>query len=97
MAKKQRRKQSQKGMRQPIQAAAARQAATVTGEPAATAAAQPAAPQPRTPEPARKQKAVATWAEHAQRYTYVNQELKSIGILAGSFLVILLILSAILS
>ncbi|MFW6102794.1 MAG: hypothetical protein ACOC7M_00715 [Chloroflexota bacterium] len=39
---------------------------------------------------------MASWEEHAERYGYVNGELKSIGILAGSFLVVLLILSAVI-
>lgn len=87
MAKKQRRKQLQKGPRQPARAVAA--PAPAVGQPVG-------APQPRVPEPARRQqKAVVTWAEHAERYGYVNQELKSIGILAGSFLIVLLILSAV--
>ncbi len=88
MAKKQRRKQSRKPVRQPAQSAA-------PGQP--TGAARPATtPQTPATEAARKQRAVASWEEHAERYGYVNRELKNIGILAGSFLVVLLILSAII-
>lgn len=88
MAKKQRRKQSRKPARQPAQSAA-------PGQP--TGAARPAAtPEAPTAQPTRKQGAMASWEEHAERYSYVNRELKNIGILAGSFLVVLLILSAII-
>ena len=38
----------------------------------------------------------ASWAEFRERYRYVNSELKRIGVLAASFLVVLLILTAIL-
>lgn len=88
MAKKQRRKQSRKPVRQPAQTAA-------PGQP--TGPARPAAP-PEMPvtDAARKSRTVASWEEHAERYGYVNGELKSIGILAGSFLVVLLILSAVI-
>ncbi|MBN1152290.1 MAG: hypothetical protein JXA58_03680 [Dehalococcoidia bacterium] len=41
--------------------------------------------------------ASATWAELSQQYRHVNAELKEIGIIAGSFLVVLLILTAVLS
>ena len=85
MAKKQRRKQPRKSIRQPAQSAA-------PGQP--TASARPVTA-PAATEPSRKQRDIATWGEHAQRYDYVNRELKNIGIIAGSFLVILLILSAI--
>ena len=85
MAKKQRRKQAPKPIRQPAQSAA-------PGQP--TASARPAAA-PAPAEASRKERGVATWAEHAERYNYVNSELKTIGIIAGSFLVVLLILSAI--
>ncbi len=37
-----------------------------------------------------------SWSELQERYSYVNGELKQIGILAGSFLVVLLILTAVL-
>ena len=93
MGKKQRRKQSRKATRQPIQAAGAGSPASPTRQPPAGAAPTGA---PRAAESQRRQKTVATWAEHAQRYEYVNRELKSIGILAGSFLVVLLILSAVI-
>jgi len=43
-----------------------------------------------------KPKAVVTWEELSGRYQHVNGELKQIGILAGSFLVVLLVLWAIL-
>ncbi|MBN1856143.1 MAG: hypothetical protein JW846_04235 [Dehalococcoidia bacterium] len=48
---------------------------------------------PSTP----KAKPGTTWAEIADKYRYVNVELKQIGILAGSFLVVLLILAAVLN
>ena len=38
----------------------------------------------------------ATWEEFAERYRYVNAELKQIGILAASFLAVLLILNAVI-
>jgi len=85
MGKKQRRKQSRK-----VLAPVARPAATVriaeaarTDEPRRI----PAAPNPRTG---------TTWEEFSERYRYVNAELRQIGILAGSFLVVLLILDAVL-
>ncbi len=40
--------------------------------------------------------AATSWLEFRDRYRYVNTELKRIGILAGSFLVVLLVLTAIL-
>lgn len=51
-----------------------------------------------TPPPvASRAKSGATWDEFRGRYSHVNAELKQIGILAGSFLVVLLILAAVLS
>lgn len=88
MAKKQRRKLSRKPVRQPAQSAAPNQP-TGAARPAATAEATAA-------EQSRKAGAVTSWEDHAERYGYVNRELKNIGILAGSFLVVLLILSAII-
>lgn len=41
-------------------------------------------------------RASATWSELSQQYSHVNAELRQIGIIAGSFLVILLVLTAIL-
>ena len=38
----------------------------------------------------------ATWLEFREQYRHVNIELKQIGIIAGSFLVVLLLLTAIL-
>jgi len=38
----------------------------------------------------------ATWLEFREQYRHVNYELKQIGIIAGSFLVVLLMLTAIL-
>ncbi len=88
MAKKQRRKQPRKPVRQPAQSAA-------PGQP--TGVAQPAATSERSAtDSTRRPRAVASWEEHAERYGYVNRELKNIGILAGSFLVVLLMLSAII-
>jgi len=47
--------------------------------------------------PAQKPRAGTDWSEFRDRYRHVNVELKRIGILAGSFLVVLLILTAILT
>lgn len=64
---------------------------------AATAAPVAAAPRvAQRPPVAVKPKAVVTWEELSGRYQHVNEELKRIGILAGSFLVVLLVLWAIL-
>jgi len=85
MGKKQRRKQSRK-----ITAMAAHPAATV-------AVAEPTRmDEPRRMSAAPKPRAGTTWEEFCGRYRYVNAELKQIGILAGSFLVVLLILNAVL-
>lgn len=43
-----------------------------------------------------KSRSGMAWSEFADRYSYVNRELKQIGILAGSFLVVLLILTVVL-
>lgn len=85
MGKKQRRKQSRK-----VPAPTGRSAAAV-----------PIAGVARMDEPRRvptgpKPRAGTTWEEFTGRYRYVNAELKQIGILAGSFLVVLLILDAVL-
>jgi len=65
----------------------------------AAAQAAPVAAAPRVAQHtpvAAKPKAVVTWQELAPRYHRVNDELKQIGILAGSFLVVLLVLWGIL-
>ncbi len=85
MSKKQHHKKPQKLAAQVSMAAA----------PAATVAAAPRVVPQRTPV-AVKPKAVVTWEELSGRYQHVNDELKQIGILAGSFLVVLLLLWAIL-
>ena len=63
--------------------------------PAATVAAAPRIVPPHAPT-TMKPKAVVTWQELAPKYQHVNDELKQIGILAGSFLVVLLVLWGIL-
>ena len=83
MGKKQRRKQS-------------RTTPSFASRPAAAA---PIAQPTRLDEPRRvptapKARPGTTWEEFSGRYGYVNAELKQIGILAGSFLVVLLILNA---
>ena len=90
MGKKQRRNQSRKAVAQaPVVAATA----PITPEPEPLPArVQP----PRQVATAAKARPGTTWAEFADKYRYVNIELKQIGILAGSFLVVLLILAAIL-
>ncbi len=72
--------------------------AVPAGMAAATAAPVEAAPRvvPQRAPVAMKPKAVVTWQELAPRYQHVNDELKQIGILAGSFLVVLLVLWGIL-
>lgn len=69
--------------------------ASVAAAPAAPVAAAPRVVLQRAPV-AVKPKAVVTWQELAPRYQHVNDELKQIGILAGSFLVVLLVLWGIL-
>lgn len=50
----------------------------------------------KTPAPTQRTRTAPSWTEFRERYRYVNSELKHIGVLAGSFLVVLLILSAVL-
>ena len=85
MAKKQRRNQSRKPS-----ARAVRPAATVPITEVGRVQ------EPRSMPVAAKPRAGTTWEEFAERYRYVNAELKQIGILAGSFLVVLLILQGVL-
>jgi len=85
MGKKQRRNQSRK-----TTAGAVRPAGAVP------VSAQALADEPRRMPVAAKARPGATWAEFAERYRYVNAELKQIGILAGCFLVVLLILNAVI-
>ena len=85
MGKKQRRNQSRK-----ITAGRVRPAAAFS----VTAPAQ--ADEPRRMPVAAKARPGATWEEFGERYRYVNGELKQIGILAGSFLIVLLILNAVI-
>jgi hypothetical protein len=90
MGKKQRRKQ------QP-QRTTPQSAPAVSAAPAVQAT---IAPEPRKPSaPAvtgARSRPSMSWSELQERYSYVNGELKQIGILAGSFLVVLLILTAVL-
>jgi len=94
MSKKQRRKQNRR-------AAPPTQSVPTPAPAAESVVAGGSAPaeapvQQRRVAPALKAKAQPTWQDFAERYRYVNRELKQIGILAGSFLVVLLILTAIL-
>ena len=85
MGKKQRRKQPRR-----VPAPTGRSAATV---PIAEVARMDG---PRRTLAVPKPRVGTTWEEFTGRYRYVNAELKQIGILAGSFLVVLLILDAVL-
>ncbi len=85
MGKKQRRNQSRK-----IPAGAVRPAGAIS----ITAQAQ--ADEPRRMRVTAKAAPGATWEEFGERYRYVNAELKQIGILAGAFLIVLLILNAVI-
>lgn len=85
MGKKQRRNQSRKntaGARRPVAALSA------------TAPAQ--ADESRRMPVTAKARPGTTWEEFGERYRYVNAELKQIGILAGLFLAVLLILNAVI-
>jgi len=92
MAKKRRYKQ-QPQQKVTKQAVVAAPAAASTPQPVAPAEARrtvaPAAAAPRG-------RSNPTWEELSQQYLHVNAELKQLGIIAGSFLVALLILTAIL-
>jgi hypothetical protein len=85
MAKKQRRKQQ---TRQPDARPQAERQAPPVSEVRNSATPPPVPSRP---------KAGVSWDEFRGRYSHVNAELKQIGILAGSFLVVLLILAAVLS
>ncbi len=90
MGKKQRRKQQpQRAIVQPP--AAASEGPVLQGPVTATAV----RPTPAV-SPAARSRPASTWLEFRDRYSYVNAELKRIGILAGSFLLVLLVLTAIL-
>ena len=95
MSKKQRRKQSHRAQ-PPAQSAPAPVAAVETPQEAPVAAAPVSAAPARRVVATPRGKAQPTWQDFSERYSYVNRELKQIGILAGSFLVVLLILTAIL-
>jgi len=84
MSKKQRHKQSHKPPA-PVSVAAASAAPVEIPRVAAQRA--PIVSKPGAP---------VSWRDVAVRYQHVNAELKQIGILAGSFLVVLLVLWAIL-
>ena len=94
MSKRQRRKQTRRASAS-AQSAPAPVAAETPQE--APVAARPVSSAPaHRPVAAPRGKTQPTWQDFAERYRYVNSELKQIGILAGSFLVVLLILTAIL-
>lgn len=83
MGKKQRRNQSRRNTAGAMRPAVAVRVAAQGDEPQ------------RLPVTA-KARPGATWEEFAERYRYVNAELKQIGILAASFLAVLLILNAVI-
>ena len=96
MSKRQRRKQSRRAS-PPAQSAPAPVTAVEHTPQEGPVAAPPVSAAPvKRAVPAPKGKAQPAWKDFAERYGYVNRELKQIGILAGSFLVVLLILTAIL-
>jgi hypothetical protein len=89
MAKKQRRKQQIRQM----EARPAPAAATPAVRHAASTLETRGAPAQAS---TLRAKSGATWEEFQGRYSHVNVELKQIGMLAGSFLIVLLILAAVL-
>lgn len=95
MSKRQRRKQTRRAAPS-AQSAPAPVAAVETPQEAPAAARPVSTPLAPRPVAAPRGKAQPTWQDFSERYRYVNRELKQIGILAGSFLVVLLILTAIL-
>ena len=96
MSKRQRRKQSRRAAPPAQSAPAPFEAVEETPEEAPVAAPPVNVAPAKRAVPAPKSKAQPTWKDFAERYSYVNRELQQIGILAGSFLVVLLILTAIL-
>jgi hypothetical protein len=94
MAKKQNRKQqAKKVVRTPAPAVAA----SVASAPAATAPASVPQQRPAVSAPAAsKARPVQAWCDFQDRYRHVNGELKQIGMIASSFLVVLLVLAFIL-
>jgi hypothetical protein len=90
MGKKQRRKQQPVRTTDYVPAAATPSA---NSQPVAfVEARRPVAP---VPSGARSRQALS-WQDLREQYTHVNAELKEIGIIAGSFMVVLLILTAVL-
>jgi len=91
MGKKQRRKQQ--SFKTGAQAPAPVTSAPTPQSPVSTEARRASA----TSAVASRAKPGATWLEFREQYRHVNAELKQIGIIAGSFLVVLLVLTAILN
>ena len=90
MGKKQRRKQHP--VRTGAQAPSSVASAPITQSPVAMEPRRASA----TAAVSSRAKPGATWIEFSQQYRHINAELKQIGIIAGSFLVVLLVLTAIL-
>jgi hypothetical protein len=90
MAKKQRRKQQPRNL--VSQAAAPAVRAPVAVSPGNAEQRRAVAPSATTS----KARPGSTWCEFQDHYRHVNGELKQIGIIAGSFLVVLLVLALIL-
>lgn len=90
MAKKQHRKQQAKKVTVQTGAAAARTPAQESPEDVELR--RPVAATPVT----QKARPGSTWSEFEDRYRHVNGELKQIGIIAGSFLAVLVVLALIL-
>lgn len=90
MGKKQRRKQ------QPVRTTPyVPLAATPSANSQSVAAVETRRPVAPAPSGARSRQ-VMSWQDFREQYKHVNAELKEIGIIAGSFMVVLLILTAVL-
>jgi len=90
MAKKQHRKQQPKKVT--VQMGAAVTPTPVNVSPGYVEQRRPVVATPATA----KARPGSTWSEFEDRYRHVNGELKQIGIIAGSFLAVLLVLALIL-
>lgn len=90
MGKKQRRKQQ--SFKTGVQAPAPVTSAATPQSPVSTETRRAGA----TAAVASRAKPGATWLEFREQYRHVNAELKQIGIIAGTFLVVLLLLTAVL-
>jgi len=91
MGKKQRRKQQPSWARAQV-------SAPVAAEPAQQSSVAPELRRSTAAAPTfSRTRPGATWLEFREQYRHVNAELKQIGIIAASFLVVLLVLAAILS